>query len=180
MEIKNVENKKSEKLNYLNELFRYIKLNNKDSDNSKLNIFEEFISNPNSLKNQDFLISFIKELKTQLELGNNILIPFLNLCPILLKQYIESDLDEDKDFEYIEIFHLLKINSFINREYLSIIYKYFSDLFYVMNDIEENDKKLKKFNKVFELWKIFYNFEININELKLFNSSSFCFIGGGL
>ena len=46
--------------------------------------------------------------------------------------------------------------------------------------IAECKEKLIKFNKVLELWKIFYNFEINENELKNFNLSSYCFIGGGL
>ena len=49
-----------------------------------------------------------------------------------------------------------------------------------MEKINENDKRLQKFNKVFELWKIFYDFNINEKELKDFNSSSYCFIGGGL
>jgi hypothetical protein len=49
-----------------------------------------------------------------------------------------------------------------------------------MNDIKENDAKLKKFNKIFELMKIFYDFDISTNELKENNVSSFCFIGGGL
>ena len=49
-----------------------------------------------------------------------------------------------------------------------------------MNNIKESDKRLKKYSKVFELWKIFYNYNINKNELKEFNSSSYCFIGGGL
>ena len=29
-------------------------------------------------------------------IGNNNIIPFLDLCPHLLKAYIESDLDEEK------------------------------------------------------------------------------------
>ena len=176
----NSNHKNSLEIDYLHRLFEYIKAKPNEKDNSKLNVIEQVISNQNVLKSRDFLILFIKELKKQLELGNNIIIPFLDICPILLKRYIESDLDEEKEFEYIEIFNLLKINSFINRENLSVLYSYFSDLFYEINAIEENDKKLKKINKVFELWKIFYNFEINENELKYFNSSSYCFIGGGL
>jgi hypothetical protein len=48
------------------------------------------------------------------------------------------------------------------------------------DEINENSIKLKKFDKVFELMKIFYDLDINKEELKEINSSSFCFLGGGL
>ena len=99
---------------------------------------------------------------SQLKLGINIFIPFLEILPNLIKSYIKSDLDEEgEDLKYNEVFKLLKFNSFISRENLFPIYEYFSDIFFEMNTIEENDKKLQKFNKVFELWKIFYTFDIN-------------------
>ena len=102
------------------------------------NTLKQFISSPNILENESTLIDFIKELTNQLKLGNNILIPFLNIYPNLINAYINSDLDEDNNFEYIEIFKLLKINSFISRENLFPIYEYFSDIYYNMNKIEEN------------------------------------------
>ena len=151
----------------------------KEEENNFINIFGKFIKDQ-SLENESSLIIFIEELINQLKLGNNIIIPFLDLCPFLIKAYINSILDEENELKYIEIFKLLKINSFISREYLLPIYEYFSDIFYVMNEIKEDDKRLKKFNKVFELWKIFYDFTINENELKDNNSSSYCFIGGSL
>ena len=163
--------------NILKDLFLYII---GDKGNKNNNIFKKFMNDRNILQKKDSLILFINELKKQLELGNNILIPFLDICPILIKSYIESDLDEEKEFQYIDIFKLLKINSFISKEYLYPIYEYFSELFYNINKIEENSPTLKKFNKVFELWKIFYDFEIDKKELKNFNVSSYCCIGGGL
>ena len=140
---------------------------------------KEFISNPTNLKDEQ-LKNFFKQLRDVLKSGNNIIIPFLDLCPNLIKLYIDRKVDEEKVLEYIDIFKLLKLNSFINREYLYPIYEYFSDIYYDMNNIIENDTRLKKFNKVFELWKIFYDFNIIENELKDFNLSSYCFIGGDL
>ena len=116
---------------------------------------KEFISNPTNLKDEQ-LKNFFKQLRDVLKSGNNIIIPFLDLCPNLIKLYIDSKVDEEKVLEYIDIFKLLKLNSFINREYLYPIYEYFSDIYYDMNNIIENDTRLKKFNKVFELWKQYY------------------------
>ena len=175
-------NEKKENQNSLSiNLKKYIKFSFNNSEQYKnINIIEQFIDNPNIINDKSNLIIFLEELINLLNLGNNILIPFLEICPILIKSYIQSDIDEDKDFKYLHIFKLLKINSFMSREYLYPIYEYFSDLLYVINDIEENDKKLKKFNKIFELWKIFYDFELDISQLEYFNTSSYCFIGGGL
>ena len=169
------ENKKSE-IDILEELLAYIIDKTNKNEN---NIFLQFLHDPNIINKEEFLIKFMNEMINQLKLGNNIIIPFLDICPTLIKAYINSNLDEEKELKYIEVFKLLKINSFISREYLLPIYEYFSDLFYIINKIKEGDKILKKFNKVFELWKIFYELDINENELKYFNISSYCFIGGG-
>ena len=161
----------------IEELFAYI---NEKKNKNKNNILIKFICELNIINNESSLILFINEMIKQLKSGNNIIIPFLDICPSLIIAYINSNLDEEKELEYIEVFKLLKINSFINREYLLPIYEYFSDLFYMVDKIKGDDIRLKKFNKVFELWKTFYDFNINKNELKYFNASSFCFIGGGL
>jgi len=147
----------------------------------EIKILKKFIKEEGNIKinNNDSLELFIKELKYLLNSGNNIIIPFLNICPILIESYIKNDVDEGNETENLEIFKLLKINSFISREYLYPIYEYYSDLFYRINDIEENDKNFKKMNKVFELWKILYDFSEPF-KIKDFNSSSYCFIGGGL
>ena len=166
-----------QKKNLLEEIFEYI--NNKKNKNRN-NIFHQFLDDRNIINNESSLIKFINELINQLKLGNNIIIPYLDIYPLLIKSYINSNLDEEKDLKFVEIFKLLKLNSFISRENLLLIYEYFSDLFYDMNNINEGDIRLKKFNKVFELWKIFYDFDINENELKYFNVSSYCFIGGGI
>jgi len=69
-------------------------------------ILEEFLEDKNILKNKEKLIAFMEELKVILKSGNNCIIPFLDLCPILIKEYIESDLDEEggnSELKYIEI-----------------------------------------------------------------------------
>ena len=182
-----MEEKLNDKIDYNNKkdndleiLLFFINEQSYKNEKKSNNILFQFISNQNILENESSLILFFEELKNQLKIGNNILIPFLNIYPNLIKAYINSDLDEENNFEYIEIFNILKINSFISRENLFPIYENFSDIYYDMNNIKESDKRLKKFSKVFELWKIFYNYNINKNELKEFNSSSYCFIGGGL
>ena len=114
-------------LSVLDALFEYLKRNNKEIGN--INIIKQFVSDKNILQKKESLILFIEELKNQLEIGNNILMPFLDICPTLIKSYIESNLDEEGEMKYIEIFNLLKINSFISREYLYPIYEFFSDLF---------------------------------------------------
>ncbi len=170
--INNKPNNENLEIKKLNKLFSFLEENKK-------NTIKQFLFEKDILKKEELSL-FIEELKDILNSGNNIIIPFLDLCPILIKSYIDSDIDEDKELKYIDIFKLLKVNSFINREYLYPIYEYFSDIFYDMEKINENDKRLQKFNKVFELWKIFYDFNTNEKELKDFNSSSYCFIGGGL
>ena len=143
-------------------------------------ILEKFIDNISIINKKSYLIAFIEILIKILNSGNNILIPFLKITPILINSYIECDIDEENNLYYIEIFKLLKINCFISRENLYPIYEYFSNIYHNLNTIEENDIRLKKFNKVFELWKIFYNFNIDEKNLKDINSSAFCFIGHGL
>ena len=133
----------------------------KEEKEETKNIIVEYMENKNILKDKVKLISFIEELSFILKTGKNIIIPFLELCPILIKSYIESDLDEEKgesELKYVKIFELLKYNSFISREYLYPIYEYFGHIFYLMDIIEDSDKRLNKFKKIMELWNIFYNY----------------------
>ena len=159
-------------MNELKKIIETSKINSNESstieskneeENNFITTLEKFINEPSIIISNDSLIIIIEGLINQLKLGNNILIPFLELSPILIKSYISSNLDEDKDLKYIEIFKLLKINSFISRENLLPIYEYFSDLFYLMekikesedkskekNDIEANEEKLKNVNEIKE------------------------------
>ena len=211
-EIKEEENNKKQPNNdelyiNLNNILNLIKdkyslvENEKNEKEKTKNIIQEFVENKDILKNKDKLISFINELSYILTKGYNIIIPFLELFPSLIKYYIESDLDEEEgesELKYIKIFELLKYNSFISREYLRIIYNYFSHLFYLKDSILESDKLLNKFRKMIELWNIFYTFypetypKIENNDIKDIkenknitntmkdNLSNFCFLGSGL
>ena len=152
----NIIDKEKEKATLLKNFhvyIKYLKSNICHEENNKIketegkeeskNILEEFLEDKNILKNKDKLIAFMEELRIILKSGNNCIIPFLDLCPILIKEYIESDLDEDggnSELKYIEIFELLKYNTFISREYLYPIYDYFGNLYYLMSILKESDK----------------------------------------
>ena len=169
--------------------FKYLRKNNI--------IFEK-----NGINNENFKL-IVKELNNDIDNGNYIILPFLNIAPNLIKAYIESDLDNYKFEEeipggessnqfqafYQNFFQKLKYNCFINKEPIMYIYNYFSNLYDMTNKIKENKKYkkdnteedliqliklLKKFKKVTNLFKIFYEKE-NKN-----NDSSICSIGGNL
>ena len=184
--------------NYINLIKNNNSIEKKEEKEETKNIIEEYMKNKNILKDKEKLISFIDELSFILKAGNNIIIPFLDLCPILIKSYIESDLDEEKgesELKYVKIFELLKYNSFISREYLYPIYEYLGHIFYLMNIIEDSDKRLNKFKKIIELWNIFYSYnpekepqiekyikeEKKLEKISMKNNlSSFCFLGSGI
>jgi len=169
-----------ELIEYKIEEFQKISDANKN-EKIEIKFLKKFIEEGNKkINDNDSLELFIKELEYLFNSGNNIFVPFFDMCQILIKSYIKNDIDEGTETKNINIFKKLKLNSFISRECLYPIYEYFSDLFYRLDDIEEDDKNLKKMNKVFELWKIFYNFSVEPIKAKDLSSSSFCFIGGGL
>ena len=200
----NINDPEKDEIINLNDFIIQIKNKNNNQENQIIekekqkSIIQEYVENKNIIKNKEKLICFIEELSEILKIGNNNIMPYLNLCPNLIKSYIESDLDEEKgehEFKYIKIFELLKYNSFISREYLYPIYDYFSHLYYLMNSITETDPRLNKFNKMIELWNIFYTFnpendpqieyyenqekKIKTKSMKK-NISTFCFLGSGI
>ena len=156
-------------------------INGIDNKNeNKEESIEDFINEPNkiNIKNIQILINLIY---TDIKKGIHYHIPFLDICPKLVALYIESDLDEqeNKEFKYYENFEILKKHCFISREYLYPIYEYFSDILYNIENITEGDIQFKKFNKVFQIWKIFYSdFKKEEDETNI--KSSYCFYGGGL
>ena len=155
---------------------------------SKYEALLKYYNNKNILKDikdQQFLSQLINELDSLIDSDyGKTLLPFLSPpCHELLDAYIKSDLDEEesiRDFEnlqYIKIFEKLKKNIFISKETVSLIYSYFGSLFYDAKEIEQNDKRLSKFLKVKELWKIFNKLP---EEFEKNNKSSINFIGGKL
>jgi len=155
--------------------------------NEESNIYIKYLNNPDIIFqekgdiNNENLKLFFKELDSDIKAQNNILFPFLDIFPNLIKAYINSDLD-DINFEekesvsnsnYLKLFSELKCNLFINKEILFPIYDYFSNLYDMVTESQKCD--LKKLKKIIELFKIFYDTNI-INR----NISSFCIIGGSL
>ena len=175
--MEDIDNNENEYINNLKKVAEFCKgigLKNTINDNIVL----KYINDPNIINETSNLILLIKEIKEQIKIRNNILLPFLDILPKLIKLYIEKDIDESETLEYIDIFKLLKYNCFVSRECLYPIYEYFSHLFY---DIEgENIQNIVKFNKVFKLWKIFYKFYYKENKNYNISPSSICFIGGSL
>ena len=164
-----------------------IKINCNDLKVEESNIYIRYLNNPSiifqekgDINNENLKLLF-KELDSDIKAGNNILFPFLDIFPNLIKAYIDSDLDDINFKEkesvsnsnYIKIFSQLKCNLFINKEILFPIYDYFSNLYDMV--IEEQKSDLKKLKKIIALFKIFYETNI-INR----NISSFCLIGGNL
>ena len=73
--------------NYINKK----KTETKDEENNNINeenIFYNFLNNPTIINDQSYLVLFINELIFQLKSGINILIPFLDICPILIKRLV--------------------------------------------------------------------------------------------
>ena len=151
-------------------------------------ILLKYFQNNNILFNdKSNFINFIQQLEIFLKVNENIIFPFLDSCPKLVKAYMEYDLDEEKigEYKYTNIFSQLKRHSFINKENLFPIYNYFSELLCDITTIKENDIRLKKLTKIMNLWLIFYTFnnDIDINEKEKSNEyqeSSICFLGGSL
>jgi len=163
-----------------------------DIEYDKEFIYIKYLEDPNIIfqnkddNNNDNLKLMFNELKKDMEDGFNILFPFIDICPNLIKAYIESDLD-DINFEneiipsisestYIKTIIQLKNNFFINKEVLFPIYNYFSNLYDIVINLNENedDIKFKKLNKVLKLFEIFYD----TTEIQHKNESAICFIGG--
>ena len=78
--------------------------NDNDNEYDKECIYIKYLENPNIIFqnkgdiNNSNLILMFNELKQDMEDGFNILFPFIDICPNLIKAYIESDLD-DINFE---------------------------------------------------------------------------------
>ena len=174
-------------------------INEKKNNNNKKNpenIYIKYLKNPEIIfqnkedDNNENLKALFNEINQDIDKGNNILFPVLDLCPNLVKASIGSDLDNNnlgikeennliKESIYLKIFEKLKNNCFISKEILFPIYDYFKELYNITvnsKELNENDILFKKFYKIINLFEIFYE----PNKIKENNLSSFCFIGGGL
>ena len=193
--------------NKINETCKESEITKKE-DEQEEHIYLKYLKNNNFIfenkdnNNENFKL-LVKELNNDIDNGNNIILPFLDIAPNLVKFYIESDIDNYKFEEetpgesniqiqpfYQNFFQKLKYNCFINKEPIILIYNYFSNLYHNVEKIKEkkrNNKEntdddliqliklLKKFNKLTNLFKIFYEKGNKKN-----GSSSICSIGGNL
>ena len=73
---------------------------NNNYQNKDSNIYIKYLDNPNiifqkkdDINNENLKLLF-NELNKDMDDGNNILFPFLDVCQNLVKAYIESDLDD--------------------------------------------------------------------------------------
>ena len=180
----------------------------KKGDEQEDHIYLKYLKNNNIIfenkdnNNENFTL-IVNELNNDIDNGNNIILPFLDIAPNLVKFYIESDIDNYKFEEetpgesniqiqpfYQNFFQKLKYNCFINKELIMHIYNYFQNLYDNVEKIKEKKrnnienieddliqliKLLKKFNKLTNLFKIFYE-KVNKKD----DSSSICSIGGNL
>ena len=74
------------------------------------NILINYLKNKNIIFNDEvYLINFIVQLNNYLKGNENIIFPFLDLVPDLVKTYIQSSIDEEKigEYKYINIFSSL-------------------------------------------------------------------------
>ena len=169
----------------------------KEEDKSD-DIYIQYLKNHNIIfqnnnNNNSNLELMFKELDKDIDNGDNIFLPYLDIVEDLVKAYIESDLDtfniseegetiseknitpEPNDSFYQKVFQKIKYNCFINKEVLRPIYEYFSNLYDKVHEIKEVDHKLlQKFLKMMKLFRIFYEKDKGKNE------SSICSIGGNL
>ena len=191
--IKNEFNEKSQnnflKCKSIHDYFVHLKdksINNNYKKNNN-NIYIDYLEKPSIIfqdkgdNNNKNLKLLFNELNKDMDDGNNILFPFLDICPNLVKAYIQSDLDDFNSISksiYLKTFEKLKNNCFISKEILFPIYDYFSNLYDIITDTKEIKEKdiisFKKFNKMIKLFEIFYDTDIDKDKR---NKSSFCFLG---
>jgi len=179
-------------INILNE-------NKLKENSSNDNIYIKYLKDPEIIfKKKDInnnnLKCLFNEIDYDIEKGNNIIFPFINVAENLVKAYIESNIDDEEDIErlsslpetkdyqesesfYQKVFQKLKNNCFINKEIMISIYDYFSDLYHKFIDIKDDDILFKKLDKMIKLFKIFYEKNDNIENK---NKSSICLLGTNL
>ena len=185
------ENKIEELKNDKNIINENILKENLSDDNIYIKYLKdpEIIFNKKDINNIN-LKSLFNEIDYDIEKGNNIIFPYINVCENLVKAYIESGIDNEEDNQrlstlsendfqdtesfYQKIFKKLKNNCFINKEIMILIYDYFSELYHKFSEIKDDDILFKKFEKMMKLFKIFYE-KNEDNENK--NKSSICLLG---
>ena len=185
---------KNEVKNYENIINENIIKENLSEDNIYIKYLKdpEIIFKKKDINNNNLKCLF-NEIDYDIDKGNNIIFPFINVSENLVKAYIESNIDDEEDIQrlsalpdndfqdtesfYQKVFKKLKNNCFINKEIMISIYDYFSELYHKFSDIKDDDILFKKLDKMIKLFKIFY--EKNDNKENE-NKSSICLLGANL
>ena len=148
---------------------------NKDKNNNDLLklltiLLDFYENNPNAKKivsisknNYEYILNFINNTE------DKILIPILNclkdsgfpILKLLIDGYIKNDFEDEKDNKIImdNISKFIKLE--FNKNIFKCVYKHLSKLFrknYLLKDINS----IKRFEKVFNVWKLLYNIENNL------------------
>ena len=145
-------------------------------------IYIKYLNNPDiifqdkgDINNKNLKLIFEELDKDIIDKENNMIIPYLDIIPNLVKAYIQSDLDDKENDElsvYQKIFIKLKNNSFVDKETIYNLYEFFSKLYH-SKDLTYD--LVKKLNKMYKLFEIFYTID---NDAAA--NSSVCILGGSL
>ena len=121
-------------------------LENEGEENIINNTIKEVIQKP-SLISKENIQTFLEELKEKGNEENYSSLTSTNITN-LIKFYIESNLDEtgDRNFIYYEVFKRLKMPYYMRREYLIPIYEYFSE---ILHTLKKQGKQFKTLDSNF-------------------------------
>ena len=156
MEYENENKNQEKKLMVLTILFDFYNNNSKDKKNRITKDDYEFIINYINKAETDDLLNFIDYL-------NDIDLPIIK---VLIDGYIKIDL-EDENIEKLILDNLAKlIKIYFNKNIFKCVYKYLSKLFR-KNILLKDKKTIKKFEKIFNIWKLLYNIDNNSIKKKL-------------
>ena len=160
------ENKNKEKINDEDIKYLLYFINNTKEEKSKIKSEEAY----------EFLIKYINKLNDEQ------FFPFFNyldnigisILKILINGFIEHETDEKQEQNIFKIINKL-ISFYFNKNTYDFIYEKLS-LFYRKHDtLIKNISSIRKFEKVFNIWKYFYNIENSYENVKNENISNIVF-----
>ena len=133
------------------------KLNNKQNFISLMKIINDYIKEKN-----DFIFLYFKKID-------------IDIIKVIFNGYISYDISDSISNEILLETIKNIIPLFFSKNLFYLIYSKLSKIFRKFNLIEDKEKLFNNFCKIFELWKLIYN--VNINDRPRVNSNYFTFIG---
>ena len=164
------ENKKKEKINDEDENFLYNFIIDKNKD-----IFDEKKTKIKLKACFIFLIKYINKL------NDEEFFPFfhyldnigISILKVLINRYIEHEIDEEQEVDLYKIINKL-ISFNMNKNTFDFIYKKLSHL-YRKHETIKTSVFIRRFEKLFKIWKSFYSVENSCVNFKNNNNSNFVF-----